>query len=280
MDVSPVLYSLYEELIKHKDKSERDRLHQMRLNCEQPIFSHLIKKYLPYLQNWWKSYTLPLTSETDKTIVMYETRIMPQLEFHILNTCFFAKGWSLMIYCSRDNHDAIQDILKQNRYRATIHILAPSQDTPFLAYNAFLKTREFWSSIPGKFALCIEVDSYLRKSIDDISEYDYICAKWPWHDTLPGGSGITIRRVSAMLEICDKLPEYENRPGHDNQDQWAAQAVNDLKMRYNNTFFSEAVQDINVFGVHQWWTFFNPNIISIPVYEAYLELDIPISNHQ
>jgi hypothetical protein len=277
MNVSDTVYSLYEELIKHHDKPERDRLHQMRLSCEGPIFSHLITKYLPYLKTWWKSYTLPLGSETDKTIVMYETRIMPQLEFHILNTCYFAQGWSLMIYCSQENHDAIRDILKNNRYRATIHILAPSENTPYVAYNSFYKTREFWSSIPGEYALCVEVDSYLRKQIPDISEYDYICSKWPWHNDLSGGGGITIRKVSAMLEICDKLPEYEFKPGHVNQDQWVAQAVHDLGMKYNNNFFTEASLNENVYGVHQWWTFFNPSSDSIPIYEKYLELDIPVN---
>jgi hypothetical protein len=275
MALAPVLQSLVNEFAKHMDKPEEQRLHQMRVHCENIVFSHLIDKYFPYLKNWWASYKLPLATETDKVIVIYETRILPHLEFHILNTCYFAQGWSLLIYCSPENHSAILNMLGNNRYRAIVHVLAPSKLTPYETYKSFYKSRQFWSSIPGKYALCAEADSYLRRALPDISEYDYVCAKWPWHRALPGGSGLTIRRVSAMLRICDELPDYDARIHH--LDYWASEGVKDLNMKYNNDIFVEADIDTNAYGLHQWWTFFRPVVELKEIHEKYLKLDIPVN---
>lgn len=245
----------------------KTHLHRLRMELEPVIFNHFIKKYLPTLQNWWKNYKLPLVS--DRAIIIYETRTLPHLEFHILNTCYFAKGWSLIIYCTRENIDEIIRILGPNHHRATLRLIEvgyKSRDT----YISFYKSRQFWESIPATYALCSEIDSYLRKPIPEtISEYDFVCARWPWHPNICGGSGLTIRRISAMLRICDELPGYAEQ--YFDLDSWAAYGVKDLGLTYNNSIFMEAEPLADPVGLHQWWTFYSPNS---PYILRYFELEI------
>lgn len=239
----------------------------MRCEAEPIIFNHLIEKYLPTLRTWWSTYKLPLVS--DRAIIIYETRVLPHLEFHILNTCYFAKGWSLVIYCTRQNIDEIIRILGANHHRATLRLVEPG-DNPRDTYISFYKSRAFWSSIPATYALCAEIDSYLRKPVPQtISDYDFICARWPWHNTLPGGSGLTIRRVSAMLRICDELPGLADE--FFDLDGWAAHGIVRLGLSYNNTMIAEAETLADPVGLHQWWTFYSPQS---PHILRYLELEI------
>ncbi len=246
----------------------KTHFHRLRMTLEPIIFNYFIKKYLPTLKVWWQNYKLPLVS--DRAIVIYETRTLPHLEFHILNTCYFARNWSLIIYCSHENIDEIYRILGPNRFRATVRLIEKDDRSPRDRYISFYKSRQFWESIPATYALCAEIDSYLRKPIPEtIRDYDFVCARWPWHSHICGGSGLTIRRVSAMLRICDELPGHAEQ--YDDLDSWAAYGVKDLGLTYNNTMFMEAARIEDPVGLHQWWTFMRPPSLHIL---RYLVLEI------
>ena len=170
--------------------------------------------------------------------------------------------------------DEILRILGPNRYRASLHLLEESALMPRDAYISFYKSRRFWESIPGDFAICAEIDSYLRRPIPDkITEYDYVCSKWPWHPNQAGGGGLSIRRVSAMLRICDELPDLANEIF--DLDSWASYGTDRLELKYNSDIFVEASLDENTYGMHQWWTFFalHETIIN-KFYIPYLTLEI------
>jgi hypothetical protein len=103
----------------------------------------------------------------------------------------------------------------------------------------------------------IELDAYLRDFLPDCSEYDYVCAKWRWSDD-PGGGGLTVRRVSKMLELLEADPYLAQTIPH--QDYWVSAAISKYGGSINNTMFFESYLCPDPVGVHQWWTF-------IPMFE-------------
>lgn len=260
-----------------------ERLHKFHTLYEQPIFDLLRTRYLQQLKSWWASYNLPIVSETDKCIVIYETRCHLNLEFLIYNLTYFARGWGLIIYCSKHNYNFIVNILQQNRYRAILHIVRDDEGTKLVRedYNHFTKSHTFWNSLPCKYVLMCEMDAYLRKKIpDDITDFDYVCCKWPWHPDLSGGGGISIRKVSTMKKICDEYPNISTNIFA--QDIWAANGCALLNLKYNNvnfnnTYFIESCHDIiDPIGFHNWWTFINPYKFYKyrDIYDKYLTLEI------
>jgi hypothetical protein len=151
-----------------------------------------------------------------------------------------------------------------------VRLIEKDDRTPRDKYISFYKSRQFWESIPATYALCSEIDSYLRKPIPEtIRDYDFVCARWPWHSHICGGSGLTIRRVSAMLRICDELPSLTDEIP--DLDSWAAYGVKDLELTYNDSMFMEAGQLQDPVGLHQWWTFMRPPSLHIL---RYLVLEI------
>ncbi len=260
---------LFDLWAKAPRDNEQTYLHWLRVNLEKPIFQYLIDTYLPRLQKWWATYKLPLPSQTNKTIVIYETRVLPQLEFHILNTCYFAKGWSLVIYCSAANIQTVRNVLGHNRFRAILHEIDTSANDRN-AYIKLYKTLEFWDSIPGEYVLCAEIDSFLRRPLpcDKVEKNDYICSMWPWYADHPGGGGLSIRRVAAMKRICRECPEYAEL--YNDLDGWASHGVKKLGLLYDNSLFAEAARLADPYGLHQFWTFYSPDFD----YSKYLELAI------
>lgn len=256
--------------------SSEDILHKYHFHYQKKIFDYLRAKYLADLRAWWATYTLPIA--TDRYIFFYEPRCHENLEFLIYNLTYFARGWGLIIYCSKENYDYITDILKHNKLRALLFIVRDNQGGPEARndYNALLMSAEFWNSIPCKYILTGEMDTYLRKALpDDVVNYDYVCAKWPWHPDSPGGSGLSIRRVEAMKQICCEFPTLSTEIPH--QDVWVSTGCSRLKLTYNNRYFVEADHhNKDPVGFHNWWTFFDPPkaYIFSDTFEHYLTLEI------
>jgi hypothetical protein len=258
--------------------SQDEALHKFHTMYEQPIFNSLRSRYLHKLKDWWNKYELPLVSNTDRCIVIYETRCHANLEFIIYNLTYFAKDWGLIIYCSKANYDYINNILQHNRFRAILQIIRDDEGGKSVRdeYNEFVKLPIFWNSLPCKYVLMCEMDAYLRRHItDDITNFDYVCCKWPWCPNVPGGGGISFRRVSSMKRICDEYPSLAKNIFA--QDSWAAEGSIRLNLSFNNTYLVESTHHItNPIGFHNWWTFIKPfemhNFFSI--YDKYLTLEI------
>lgn len=237
----------------------------------------LRSKYLNSLRSWWKSHTLQDTFTSSKSIVIYETRCHEQLEFLILNCTYFASKWGLTIFCSDENYAFICDVLGNNKDKARI-IVCRQEEGNYSderdVYNTVLKSRHFWDTLHGygySHVLMAEVDAYLCDHIDaieSINEYDYIASRWNWVPDAPGGGGLTIRRVSKMLELCD-LDIDEPM-----QDCWASEGIRRVGGIVNNTLFAESCLLEKVWGVHQWWAFVEPNTKHKPIYDRYMCLNI------
>jgi hypothetical protein len=257
--------------------SRDDLLHKFHTIFEPRIYEYFKIKYLNYFRQWWANYELPLVS-SDKCIVLYETRCHNSLEFLIYNLTYFARGWGLIIYCSKANYNFINNILKHNRYRAVLHIVREDEGGREVReeYNEFTKSAEFWNSLPCKNILMCEMDGYLKQKIpNNVIDFDYVCCGWPWRKDLPGGGGISFRKVSSMKRICKECPDLSKEIFA--QDSWAAEGCNRLHLSYNNSYLVEANHRIvDPIGFHNWWTFINPTVLSEQkhIYDSYLTLEL------
>ena len=259
-------------------KTRDELLHKYHTHYESPVFDHLRTTYLSQLKSWWDTHTLPLVSETDRCVVIYETRKHPNLEFLIYNLTYFAPNWGLIIYCSKENHNYIAEILKHNRFRALLHIVRDDEGGREVReeYNTFVKSSQFWDSLPCAHILMCEMDAYLRKRVpEDIINYDYACCYWPWHPQLSGGGGISFRKVTYMKKIASEFPTLAKE--YFAQDDWAAEGCLRLNLKCNNSYLVEADHNnTDPIGFHNWWTFINPNnlVYFSNVYDKYLTLEL------
>jgi hypothetical protein len=274
MFISEYIFKDINKLIDSASSTD-DLLHKMHTNYEQPIFDYLRSQHLNYFRKWWHSYILP--SNTENNIVIYETRCHPNLEFLIYNLTYFARNWGLIIYCSKANFNFINNILQHNKNNAVLNIIRDDEGGREVRneYNEFVKSSKFWDSLNCKYILMCEMDTYLRKKVpNNILDYDYVCCKWPG-TTIPGGGGISFRKVSSMQKICKTYPNLSAEIFA--QDYWASEGCIKLNLSYNNTYLVESDRTIiDPIGLHNWWTFIH--IVNTEsyyyIYDSYLTLEL------
>jgi hypothetical protein len=276
MSTGTVLDVILDQLptISHTQENDGRTTHRCREQWEDLVFADLRKRYLPALRAWWPTHTFPTV--TKNSIVIYETRCHENLEFLILNTCYFAQSWALTIYCSAENEAFVYGILGPHKDNEGVHVqvVRPTEgayDDERNQYNAALTSVAFWDGLSHfQHALLAEVDSYLTdhlEKIGNLDTFDYVASRWEWAPDEPGGGGLSIRRVSTMRAICElglKEPM---------QDCWASEGIKRLGGKVNNTLFAESAILQKVWGVHQWWSFILPfDPAFIPIYHGYLQL--------
>lgn len=229
-----------------------------RRSIEPLVYGILKQKYGQKLSEFWKTYTPPLESE--KAIVFVERRAHANLQFCVQNAAWAAQGWSIYIFCSEKNFQFVQNILGENKYNVNIIVefdnTFATAETGRKEYNTLLQSRSFWEKIDAENILLVETDCYFLRKVpeDELFEYDYMACKWPWNTKLPGGAGLSYRRRSCMLKICDEVLEKDEM-----QDTYASRGMIAIgaKVQSGNrhSLFMEAEFQENPVGVHQWWTF-------------------------
>lgn len=239
-------------------KTEQELNHAFRLQIDPILFQVLESKYMEIFQSYWNETVIPYESE--RAIVIVERRCHPNLEFCIKNAVYFARGFSLYIFCSQANRKFVETIC--GTQKETIHIIPIFETigTPEEGknvYNQLLCEKHFWESIEADVCLTIETDCYLRFPLPDtIYSYDYVASKYPWNRDNPGGGGLSLRKREKMLSICDAIPCTSNMM----QDGYVSQGVIQLGYTFpsweeSKEYFSECTKNLEPCGVHQWWTF-------------------------
>lgn len=227
------------------------------------VFDLLRRMYGQHFQEFWDSYTIP--KQSDKAIVIVERRAHPNLQFCIQNAVYFCRGYALHIFCSEANLPFVKCILGKQVDNVHIHVAFEKIGTPaqgLVEYNELLKTKEFWSSFPEEHIITLETDSYFRKPLpESIYQYDYVASLWPWLKDLPGGGGLSYRKRSKMLEICERQKGSEGAVA---QDAYACDGVVALGLKYpslqeSRHYFTECAYSEDAVGTHQWWTY-----VSVP----------------
>ena len=222
------------------------------------IYNILKQRYGVVLDTFWKGYEPPLNS--DRAIVIVERRCHQNLWFILRNIAYFGRGWSIYLFCSKQNYDYCAAILGKNLKNVHLKIIYDGVVEPAVGindYNNTLKSKAFWEQINAENLLIFQMDCYLRKHIpDEIIDYDYVGTPWSWNLKSPGGSGLSFRKRSVMIDICSK-----KEPGNLGEDCYVAEGVCELGYDFlhsteaSKLFLESCFMFNDPVAVHQWWTY-------------------------
>lgn len=245
------------ELKTNVYNNKEDYLAKKKSILEPFIFNSLKELYSSHLKDYWNSAQIPYVS--DKAIIIIERRCHPNLEFILHNACYFARGYSIHIFCSKANLSFIEAICGsqiKNIHIHTIFFNIGTSEDGWMEYNKLLKTKRFWEFLKEEYLLLLEIDTYLLQHIpESIYEYDYVASAWEWLISEPGGGGLSYRKRSVMIKIC----ELDNTLLDicTMQDSFSSTGVKILEAKYSHNFFTESTFIEGAIGLHQWWTFYN-----------------------
>ena len=250
------IYSILQSI--KRSEEFKDSLHKYRCELEPFVFRALCDLYGKQFDDYWNSTSIPKVS--DKAICIVERRCHPNLKFCLQNAAFYARGYSIHIFCSWANLDYMRLICGtqfDNLHIYPIFNDIGSPETGKKEYNNLLKSRAFWNSFKEEHIITIETDSYFLKPIpDSIYQFDYIGSKWVSREKEPGGGGLTYRKLSVMKEIL----ELDISKDHEMQDTFASHGIQLLGKKFPTLeeahwYFIEGHISDHGLGVHQWWTF-------------------------
>jgi len=274
------IHSIVKGLTINRVKSYIDLLHQCRLQIDPILFNSLRSIYGATLKNFWNTATIPKIS--NRAILFVERRYAPNLEFCLHNAVYFARGYSVHIFCSEANYEFIKIICGIHVSNIHIHVLFKTIGTPEegkLEYNALLKQFRFWNIFQEEYILTMETDCYLLKPIpESIYKYDYVASRWKWSQNEPGGGGLTHRKTSIMKQICKlENKELQQNPMQDCFASTGITIINGITPNLNDSeeYFTESQFSSKIIGTHQWWTFIHNGMDAIKYQiEFYLTLNI------
>jgi hypothetical protein len=174
---------------------------------------------------------------------------------------YFCPGFSLTVVCSRENEPQIRAILGP-RHEAAVHFIVPfdtnSQDlkTGYEDYNRLLTSADFWKQIRAEFVLTSQTDNYLRRHLPPILDgLDYVAAYWSWRPNVVGGGGLTWRRVSKVIEMCELRPNSGCAEDVFFSEMCDYTEAEILEYEDGREIFCESWLGDDPVGVHQWWTY-------------------------
>jgi hypothetical protein len=268
---------IFDEFIdKDLNGSNPEILHKKRTSIEPFIYDILKTKYYSIFDTFWKNNSIK--KNTNKSIVIIERRIHPNLAFLIRNMFYYARDWSMTIICSDVNFSYLKTVLTNNSDNVILLPLFegnPNRDIAINEYNNLLKSSYFYRLLPFEHLFIVQTDTYLRRKIDEsILNYDYVASFFAWDKTSCGG-GMSYRKRSSMISICDKFKkEISIEDCFINEGvKMLGYKIPDYKDGLN--YICESCYSENPFGLHQWWTFYS--IKSDPYlifFNKYLELEI------
>ena len=251
-------------------------LAKKRYEMEKIIFSILKTRYGTLLHNFWKSYNPPKIST--KQIVIIERRIHENLEF-ILHNCAWAGrdgNWSLAIVCSDINLNYVKSIVGEKSVQIIPYFQGnPSSEKGKEEYNQLLQTKEFYNWFTADNLCLVEMDCYFLKPIpESVTSCDFIASPYAWQMDTAGG-GLSFRKRKTMIDICEKITEK-----YPCQDVYISDGIVKLgysmpPVLYSKEICAESILYCDPVGVHQWWTFFNPQLEgAIEIFERFMKIDI------
>jgi hypothetical protein len=255
--------------------------HNCRVQLDPFVFDFMKKKYGKALEDFWNTYEIP--KESDKAILIVERRCNPNLLFCIQNAVYFCRNYSLHIFCSLANFEFVKLICGPQMNNIHIHVQFDSVGSPqqgLKEYNQLLREKSFWEQFKEEHLITIECDSYFLKPLpESIYNFDYVASRWTWLKDEPGGGGLSYRRKSMMVRICEECPD-----GPQMQDSFASDGVRKLGYKFptqeeNMLYFTEAHYSIEAIGTHQWWTYCSQTLGDngshlIMAFEVYTTLQI------
>ena len=265
---------IFDEYIENNDNKEF--LHKKRLALEPLIYDILKRKYNKLFEEFWQNNKID--KKTNKSVVLIERRIHPNLNFVLKNMFYYTRDWSITVICSDTNYNYIKSISGNNKDNINIIPLMsgnPTREQAIKEYNNLLKSSEFYNLLPYEHLLIVQTDTYLRKKIDEsIFDYDYVAAPYNW-DFSSAGGGMSYRKKSAMIDICNNF-----KKDLEMEDGFINEGIKELGYKMPNyldgmKYVSESCFYVDPMGVHQWWTFFTEKVEHKEIiFHNYFDLEI------
>jgi Protein of unknown function (DUF5672) len=233
-------------------------LSRFRNDLEPYVYQYFMLNYGQKLDEHWKQHTFPKKSKC--AWVIAERRCHPNWWFFLRNIAWSAPHFSLYIFCSDENLLFLQTLLGNKL--STVHLIPwfkgfASRDQAINDYNSALKSPHFYQMIDAEYAIVSQLDTYLRYKIPNSMLFgDYFGCPWGWKKNIPGGGGLSLRKISSMILICQESNSDETL----NEDDWIGNKIIEYNLTYppleiRELIFSENYPVDNPIGVHQFWTF-------------------------
>jgi hypothetical protein len=196
------------------------------------------------------------------TAVIIEPREHKALEFVLENFCRgLSEEWGIMIFHGRKNKLFLNKILDGTlaayRGRFTNLIELDVDNLTISQYSAICKSPSFYKCIPTEIFLIFQTDSIILNPelISKFLEYDYVGS--PWQNGKVGNGGLSLRRKSKMIEVCEKVDKNFT----DHEDNYFcyqnAVVLNRPSFQEAQQFSVETVFHEKSFGIHCPWKYLN-----------------------
>lgn len=242
---------------------QEDRNDSFRTVLEPFIYRCLEVRYAEKLKSVWDNYRPPKQSEY--AFVVVERRAHPNFWWVLRNMAWAGPTMAVYLFCSDENEEFIRQLLGDKAEYFNIRVVFkgnPSRERGKKEVDNLLSDWRTYASIDAKYILTMEMDCFLRKLVPrQLFTGDYWGCTWGWYPQSPGGGGLTVRKISSMIELCRK-----HRPNLDvdlvgSQDCWLSdKTVEDEldfpRLEFRTEYLMENILRGSPVGVHQFWTYF------------------------
>jgi hypothetical protein len=234
-----------------------------RTVLEPDIYALLNARYMENLNAHWRTYMPPKKSEYAFAVV--ERRAHPNFEWILKNMAWAGPNMAVYLFCSDENEEFIRGLLGDKADHFNIRVVFqgnPSRERGKKEVDNLLSDWRTYASIDAKYILTVEMDCFLRKKVPrQLFTGDYWGCTWGWYPQSPGGGGLTVRKISSMIELCRKHRPDTEKDLACSQDCWLSDKTVEDELNFprfdvRTSYLMENVLQGSPVGVHQFWTYF------------------------
>ncbi len=211
------------------------------------------------------------------TAVIIEPRKHKALEFVLRNFIEnLSDEWKILIFHGRQNKEFIETIIINNQFQDRIDKLVQLEidNLSILQYNLMSVNPNFYKCILTEVFLIFQTDTIIlsknKELINEFLEYDYVGSPWI-NSGLVGNGGLSLRRKSKMIEICEIIQNIQNISekhkeaiieilNTDHEDVFISQQkwieLNKPDTEKAKRFGMETMYSEKCFGIHCIWKYF------------------------
>ena len=198
------------------------------------------------------------------TAVIIEPRRHNALEFVLENFLTnLSEEWGIIIFHGLLNKQFIEQLFnnKLHMFKHRLHklIQLDIDNLTSQQYSAICKNSNFYKCIDTEIMLIFQTDTLIlkenKRQINDFLEYDYVGA--PWINRLVGNGGLSLRKKSKMIEICERV--NPNFVDHEDNYFCYQNMVNLKRPLFEKAqqFSVETIFHEKSFGIHAPWKHLN-----------------------
>jgi hypothetical protein len=233
-----------------------------RLTLDPLVYQILETRYGDKLNAFWKTYSPPKVSKYSFCIV--ERRKHPNMWWVLRNLAWAGPDMAVYLFCSDENEAWLREMLGDKAELFNIRVVFkgnPSRERGKKEVDNLMSDWRTYASIPTRYILTLEVDCFLRRKIPSgLFQGAYYGCSYGWDQGHPGGGGLTVRRIDAMVELCKaERPDLETDLAG-SQDCWLGTKTLERELDFppvnkRKELLMENMYVQHPIGVHQFWTF-------------------------